>query len=834
MNEELKIVLSVVANQAKKELETVQTELDELKDKIKQATVQEMELTKIVEQQERQLKNLTKKYQEIVVKQGEESAAAIRCSTQINALTASLAANRTALATNSNTSIRYNASAMASANATGKMRDSHKEATKVVKQSSGELTKAVVAVSNFSKSVIDSSEFIHNYFTKRIEELCIEVEKAEKVYDEMVKTFGAGSEQAKSAEKHWENLVGIIGDFEAQSERIDNDKLNNSLMDLSKTCKAVEVSIGEVIDMEKLMGKQYDITQSKLFKLRNALNNYANKSLKDLKQSFKDARKEAKEATATWDDFTAATEEMGAKSRSILKGLATTLLAMGGAVLALAASTKEYRQQQAMITTAFESAGSSAEVAKQTYNDLYRVLGDHGQATEATQQLGKLTTNTKELAEWTKISQGVYATFGTSLPIEGLAEAVNHSAKLGEVQGTLADALEWSGITVDEFNEQLFWCNSESEREKLIRDTLNGLYADAAVKYEENSQSILEQNEAQLALTDTLATLGETVEPIMTMLTVLATDVMAELAPYIEDFVNDYSPEIKDALKTIGELIGNVLKFIFDNWELLSNLAIVIGAVCVALTLFSTVMAVVNAVMLASPVTWIVLGIVAAITAVGAAIVLVVKYWDEIKEATRKAVDAIVRFVQKVVQWFKDNWQGLALLIVNPFAGAFKLAYDNCEGFRKKVDTFLGKLKDNFKKAINWIKDLFKFEWSLPKIKVPKFSIKPEGWKIGDLLEGIKPTLGITWNARGGVFDRPTIFNYGNTLQGLGEDGAEAVVPLENNTEWLNKIAERLASSLGNNQPTILQVDGKTFAKVVETTVNARTRQTGRLGINIV
>lgn len=34
----------------------------------------------------------------------------------------------------------------------------------------------------------------------------------------------------------------------------------------------------------------------------------------------------------------------------------------------------------------------------------------------------------------------------------------------------------------------------------------------------------------------------------------------------------------------------------------------------------------------------------------------------------------------------ETNWQGLLLLLVNPFAGAFKLIYDNCEGFRTKVN----------------------------------------------------------------------------------------------------------------------------------------------------
>ena len=117
-------------------------------------------------------------------------------------------------------------------------------------------------------------------------------------------------------------------------------------------------------------------------------------------------------------------------------------------------------------------------------------------------------------------------------------------------------------------------------------------------------------------------------------------------------------------------------------------------------------------------------------------------------------------------------------------------------------------------------------------MKVPKFAITPSGWQIGDLLQGVIPKLGITWNARGGVFDKPALFNYGNSLQGLGENGAEAVVPLENNLEWLDKLATMLSQRMGST-PIVLQVDGKTFAKTSINTINQLTRQSGKLGLVI-
>ena len=112
----------------------------------------------------------------------------------------------------------------------------------------------------------------------------------------------------------------------------------------------------------------------------------------------------------------------------------------------------------------------------------------------------------------------------------------------------------------------------------------------------------------------------------------------------------------------------------------------------------------------------------------------------------------------------------------------------------------------------------------MPRISISgKFSLNPPS----------APKFSISWNKLGGIFDKPTLFNYGGSLQGIGEDGAEAVVPLEKNTKWLDKLAERITAKQGNI-PIVLQVDGKTFAQVSIDSINALTRQRGTLGLNII
>ena len=624
----------------------------------------------------------------------------------------------------------------------------------------------------------------------------------------------------------------------------------------------------------------------------------------ELKKGVQEAQTEidrfSKNGVSGFDQFNTAVGTMGEKSTALLKGVGTAVAGAGAALLALSETTKEYRTSQEKLNAAFESAGGSAEGAKTVYNDLYRVLGDGDVAVEAANHLAKLTTNEKELSEWTKICQGVYATFGDSLAIEGLTEAVNHTAKLGSVQGSLADALEWSGINVDEFNLQLAECSTEGERAALIQNTLSGLYDEAAEAYEQNAASLLEANEAQAKLDESMASIGETMEPIMTSLKELGGQILAELAPYLKDFAENNLPAIKEALSGVGEKIGEVIKWIADNWEIISTIGAIVLTIATAisvlsagLTLYNTIMAITSAVSL--PIVGIIAAIVAGIALLVAAIVLCVKHWDEIKAKVvevwdkiketvsgaienvktkfndmkdnlskkaeeiktnmREKFEAIKTTIQEKIQAAKDivvtvfeaikndikikietaknvikNVLSLIKSIFTGDLGAAKTAALNIfDSIKTGIKQRIENARDFVKTAIEKIKGFFNFEWELPKIKLPHFSIEGKF----SLDPPSIPKLSVEWYAQGGVFDSPTLFGYGNgMLGGLGEQGAEAIVPLEKNTQWLDKIAERLNS--GSAKQIVLQVDGKTFAEASINSINQLTRQTGSLSLVLV
>lgn len=248
--------------------------------------------------------------------------------------------------------------------------------------------------------------------------------------------------------------------------------------------------------------------------------------------------KEANDALDETTDKGAKSEKKLSKSFGKIGGAALKIgtamgaaaLAAGAALVKIANDTREYRAEMGKLEAAFTTAGHSAESATATYNALNTVLGDTGQAVEASNHLAKLVTDEKDLATWTNICTGVYATFGASLPIEGLTEAANETSRTGQLTGGLADALNWAGVNEEEFQASLDKCTTQQERQALITETLNGLYSDAAKKYKEVNKDVLDANAAQGKLNEGLAAIGAIVEPVITKLTFLAGTVLLKVA----------------------------------------------------------------------------------------------------------------------------------------------------------------------------------------------------------------------------------------------------------------------------------------------------------------
>ena len=285
--------------------------------------------------------------------------------------------------------------------------------------------------------------------------------------------------------------------------------------------------------LKKMRDNGIEPTNPAYQKMQTNLNNTKADMVK-IQKEIDDTSKKLKSSKVDWESVGETVGKAGKAIGAACAAMGAAIASAGAAFFGLAEETREARENMGKLETSFTTAGHSAEDAKNTYTELYGVLGDDGQATEAAAHLAKLTTNEKELSDWTNICTGVYATFGDSLPIEGLTEAANETAKTGSITGNLADALNWAGVSEDDFQASLDACTSEQERQALITSTLNGLYSEAADKYREVNGDIIDAQKATANLNSAMAALGAIAEPIITKLKQLAAELLQEITPFVE------------------------------------------------------------------------------------------------------------------------------------------------------------------------------------------------------------------------------------------------------------------------------------------------------------
>jgi len=206
--------------------------------------------------------------------------------------------------------------------------------------------------------------------------------------------------------------------------------------------------------------------------------------------------------------------------------------------------------------------------------------------------------------------------------------------------------------------------------------------------------------------------------------------------------------------------------------------------------------------------------------------------WNDIKDGVKEAdtwfgekfesaKEKTQNPFQKIGSWFGDRWKDMqdALKeIPNWFKNLFNDAMDNA--------------KSAVQSGVDALKSIFDFEWHLPKLELPHinitggFSLNPPSF----------PSFDISWYARGGVFNSPSII-------GVGEAGQEAVMPLERNTGWISTLAQKVAERMPvNNVPTgysfpagdiVIQIAGHEFGRVAIQEINKEHERAGQTLLKI-
>ena len=382
-------------------------------------------------------------------------------------------------------------------------------------------------------------------------------------------------------------------DLLAQKQKVLADAVANTESKLD-TLKEAERQVQAQFEKGEASEEQVRALQREIISTEKALENY-NRAAKETADAMDNLAKEAKDAGEEVEDLgdeaketEKETEDLGGSMDGLGKGLGIVTAAVGAAVAGLAAlteETREYRREMGKLDTAFQDAGHSSEAATETYKTLQGILGETDQAVEAASHLAALVDTEEELSEWTDILTGVYAKWGASLPIEGLAEAANETAKVGKVTGSFADAInwaadettDWEGIlgkgsrqleafndaiaegeaVEDAYTAALEACSTEQERQQLITKTLTKLYKGAATQYKKTNKEVIRANEANEEWNATLAGVGEEMEPVLTGIKEMGTSLLKDLEQPLKSVVgwvsDRFLPAVKNAINWVKQ-----------------------------------------------------------------------------------------------------------------------------------------------------------------------------------------------------------------------------------------------------------------------------------------
>lgn len=553
------------------------------------------------------------------------------------------------------------------------------------------------------------------------------------------------------------NVAQVNSEFKvataSMSKWNDNtDGLRAKLTQLNGVLDAEKQRLGLLEAQYEEMVRQGKANTVEAQKLATAINNQkakvkeTEKNIKHYTQSLEELEKAGVETKEELDELNKSLEEQiqaakdlgGGVLRGAALGVAGFAAACAGALGTLTNivdETKELRTQMGQLETAFTTNGHSVEASKKTFDALYSVLGDSQAATEASMHLSQFAKNEKELEEMTNSLTGAYARFGGSLPLENIAEGAATTLALNQANSGMVDAIEFAGGNVEEFNEKLQSLTTEEEKRAFILDTLNGNYAKAGETYKEVNKEVMAANDAQNQYNQAMADIGAKAQPIITSFKLAMVEVLQKV---LEKF-NEV--DIEGLVSDITTVITEGVTWILDNKDTLLAAITGIGAAFVTwkvATMIQTVVGAVKALTLAT----------------------------QGQTIAQKLLNTVM----------KANPIGLVVTAVGLLVGGFVLLWNKCEGFR---DFFKGFINVIIKGINTVIGGLNKVKFDIPDW-VPKIGGKEFGFNIKEI-----PLM-----ARGGIVDKPT-------LAMVGEAGKEAVMPLENNTGWIDQLADKIGARVG-------------------------------------
>lgn len=360
--------------------------------------------------------------------------------------------------------------------------------------------------------------------------------------------------------------------------------------------------------------------------------------------------------------------------------------------------------------------------------------------------------------------------------------------------GSFKDALAAGEVTAEEFNQAVtnLGMSDVAKEAATSSTTFEGAMGQLDASVTNTMQSVYDSLNEDGRVTDAINGMATAFEAV---------------SPYVSQFADAFG-DLVEFLSPALPIIAGVVAGIAAA----SAITAVIGAISGAVTFLTTVVGPALAMIQSVPgliavVTTVLGGPITIIAAVAGAIIAFVATNEGARDAIVNAFNAIRTGIANAFNAAKTVVTNVATAIVTGAVSKFNSFVGTVQGIFNRVKSAIvnpiNTAKSLVSNAISAIGSIVRgVNLQLPHINLPHFSVSggKAPWGIGG--KGSMPSFSVSWYARGGYFDQPTLF------AGVGERGGEFVWP--SYAPYLDRYADALASRIGGGggQVVNLYLDG--------------------------
>lgn len=182
-----------------------------------------------------------------------------------------------------------------------------------------------------------------------------------------------------------------------------------------------------------------------------------------------------------------------------------------------AEGTRDYRRQMAFLKENIKAAGLDYDEVMEQFYEITGVTGDTEGGVEGISNLVAAGFDIEEIAAAVDMLGGAVIRFPETLKFESLADGLQETLATRQATGQYGELLERLGVNIDDFNKALAEAETAEEAQQVMLSFLaNHGLQETKKGFEGTNEGLTKATTASNKLNDALATLGGTIDTIMT------------------------------------------------------------------------------------------------------------------------------------------------------------------------------------------------------------------------------------------------------------------------------------------------------------------------------